>query len=175
MDLNAYKDSNKSCFARIINKEYKKCSMKIIKRLLFLSLFAMIFTNTAHSQEKEVIYEPMEPMIEVVTEDPPIQVKREVITAVDAMVDMIPDAAPAVVKKAPVYPGCSGENYEELKQCTRSKILEHIGSNFNYDVAVLMNEVIRVLESLPKMEAGEQDGEKVNVSFMIPIVFDLED
>ena len=40
---------------------------------------------------------------------------------------------------------------------------------------VLMNEVIRVLESLPKMEAGEQDGEKVNVSFMIPIVFDLED
>ena len=102
MDLNAYKDSNKSCFARIINKEYKKCSMKIIKRLLFLSLFAIIFINTAHSQEKEVIYEPMEPMIEVVTEDPPIQVKREVITAVDAMVDMIPDAAPAVVKKAPV-------------------------------------------------------------------------
>lgn len=48
------------------------------------------------------------------------------------IVDATPMAAmsePKILdKKAPVFPGCSGDNYEELLQCTRSKILERKGS-----------------------------------------------
>lgn len=180
--------------------------MKILKHLIILSVFGMFFTTTVNSQEIEYISEPK--IVEVV-DDPPAQNEREVMTAVDPMVEIIPDPAPVVVKKAPVYPGCSGENYEELKRCTTRKILEYIGSNFNNDVAsetnltgrqqiiakfeidsngkvgkieakhqnpILKNEVIRVLESLPQMEAGEQEnGEKVNVPFEIPVVLSLAD
>lgn len=39
---------------------------------------------------------------------------------------------------------------------------------------VLEEESIRVVSALPKMEAGEQRGEKVNVLYALPIIFEVE-
>lgn len=180
--------------------------MKILNHLIIISVLGVFFTTTVYSQEIEYISEPK--ILEVV-DDLPAQKEREVMTAVDPMVEIIPDPAPVVVKRAPVYTGCSGENYEEIERCTTRKILEYIGSNFNHEVAsetnltgrqriittfiidstgkigeikanhhhpVLKNEIIRVLESLPQIEAGElENGEKVNVPFKIPIILSLDD
>lgn len=40
--------------------------------------------------------------------------------------------------------------------------------------AELIDEAIRVVESLPAMIPGEQEGKKVNVAFTLPIVFEIE-
>ena len=114
---------------------------------------------------------------------------------------------PFEIEKVPVYPGCAGNNNEELKQCMMTKIIAHIGEKFNTNIPSgtdlkgrqridvrfvitsegqvaqveakgphpsLETEAIRVVESLPQMEAGEQNGEKVTIEYALPIIFDIE-
>lgn len=38
------------------------------------------------------------------------------------------------IEKVPVYPGCSGNNNEELKKCMMGKIMEHVSSHFNLEI-----------------------------------------
>ena len=114
---------------------------------------------------------------------------------------------PFDIEKVPVYPGCVGNNNEELKQCLMSKIMAHIGDNFNTDISSgsdlegrqrievlfvissegkvaqveatgphpsLEAEAVRVVESLPQMEAGEQEGKKVTIQYALPIIFHVK-
>ncbi len=37
----------------------------------------------------------------------------------------------AVIENVPVYPGCEGDSNAILKKCMSTKILEHVGVNFN--------------------------------------------
>ena len=153
-----------------------------MKYLLFLPLLAMVLTTTVHSQELK--------------------------TTNQTRVESNEKNSAFEVEKVPVYPGCSGENNEELKRCMMSKIMEYIGSNFNTDIpsgfdltgrqrinvmfvidstgkvveitaegphSLLELEAIRVMESLPQMEAGEQEGKKVSIQYALPIVFDIEE
>ncbi len=110
------------------------------------------------------------------------------------------------IEQAPIFPDCEGA--ENSKDCFRKSIQQHVGRNFNTDLAknlgleprekkvyvifkvdvnglitdvraraahkVLEKEAIRVVKSLPKMQAGELDGKKVAVKYALPITFKID-
>ncbi len=109
----------------------------------------------------------------------------------------------AVIDKAPVYPGCEGDN-KALKKCFSAKLSELVGKEFNTQLAKDLNltgkqritvlfkidkngkvvnararaphpdleaEALRIINMLPAMQPGEQDGKKVGVLYTLPIVF----
>jgi len=97
----------------------------------------------------------------------------------------------AVVEKAPVYPGCFGDDNKKLKECLSYNISAIVSSNFDIkkegyvtNVKVrapkeksekdLEKEVIRVMKKIPQMKPGQQKGKDVSVLYSLPISFETK-
>ena len=104
----------------------------------------------------------------------------------------------------PTHPDCKGDK-NELKNCLTEKLQNHFKANINRDLlatangiininfviksngiissvvvikekGTLKNEILRIMNRLPKLVPGKQDGKPINVMYNLPITFaTLED
>ena len=90
----------------------------------------------------------------------------------------------SVIEKVPVYPGCNTELANDLALSGRQRISVQFTIDKTGKVAEvraraphpkLEAEAIRVVKMFPRMEPGEQKGEKVGVLYSLPIVFDVQE
>ncbi len=107
------------------SKQVKKVKYLLVIPMIFLMLF---YTSCADSK-KENIENKEIAKVEEVKKTNELAKKNAPISKEEK--DVVPFA---IVKKAPIFPNCKG-NEQELKKCLERKVAEHISKNFDTKLA----------------------------------------